>query len=392
MFHDQSRLLKDHYNVIECVFNLTEGHAFPSANQLIDLKVPAGKSVLGKLWRFIQRVMLLRRIKKEHSIDICISHLEGADLVNVLSRRHEKTICWVHGSKKHDANIEGWLGRIRHKVLIPFTYRHCDAVVTVSTAIASELTMDYNVSSGKIQTIYNFFEADSIRELAKAPLQKDIESVFYKCQTIITAGRLARQKNPIRFIEWYATFRANSNAKLLIVGDGEYRNAALQTCSACGLRTYHPWSNMEIDNDYDVYFFGFQENPFAFVARATLFVLPSLWEGFPMVLGEAMACGVPIASADCPTGPRELLTDKLIERETVTSTRFCEYGVLLPLLKPEKYGEWSDTIGNVLTNNDILDKYRTITQTRVERFSKSIYYTALVDLLNKMVNQSERDE
>jgi glycosyltransferase involved in cell wall biosynthesis len=52
---------------------------------------------------------------------------------------------------------------------------------------------------------------------------------------------------------------------------------------------------------------GFVDNPYAYMARATVFVLSSAWEGFSCVLVEAMACGCPVVSTDCPSGPAEIL-------------------------------------------------------------------------------------
>jgi glycosyltransferase involved in cell wall biosynthesis len=54
---------------------------------------------------------------------------------------------------------------------------------------------------------------------------------------------------------------------------------------------------------------GFVQNPYSYMARASLFVLPSKWEGLPTVLVEAMYLGVPIVATDCPGGSREILRD-----------------------------------------------------------------------------------
>ena len=65
----------------------------------------------------------------------------------------------------------------------------------------------------------------------------------------------------------------------------------------------------ELGIDSDVSLPGFQNNAYSFLRHASVFVLSSLWEGLPTVLIEALACGTPIISTDCPSGPREILED-----------------------------------------------------------------------------------
>ncbi len=76
----------------------------------------------------------------------------------------------------------------------------------------------------------------------------------------------------------------------------------------------------------DVSLLGFVENPYAYMSRASLFILSSRWEGLPTVLIEALFCGVPVISTDCPSGPREVLADG-------------KYGALVPVHNPTALAE-----------------------------------------------------
>jgi glycosyltransferase involved in cell wall biosynthesis len=80
----------------------------------------------------------------------------------------------------------------------------------------------------------------------------------------------------------------------VILGEGAERDALARAGNELGL-------------GYDIDMPGFVANPFALMARAGAFVLPSRWEGFPNALVEAMACGAPVVASDCPSGPQEIL-------------------------------------------------------------------------------------
>lgn len=81
---------------------------------------------------------------------------------------------------------------------------------------------------------------------------------------------------------------------LLILGEGEKRFELEGMIRSLGLEN-------------DVQMLGFMPNPYMYMARASVFVLSSAWEGFSNVTAEALACGIPIVSTDCPSGPAEIL-------------------------------------------------------------------------------------
>jgi glycosyltransferase involved in cell wall biosynthesis len=105
--------------------------------------------------------------------------------------------------------------------------------------------------------------------------------------------------------------RGSVPAKLLVLGEGEDRAQLESLARALGVAPY-------------VEFAGYQSNPYKFMARASAFVMSSAWEGFGNVLVEAMACGTPVVSTDCPSGPVEILD----------SGRF---GMLTPVGDPEAF-------------------------------------------------------
>ena len=85
-------------------------------------------------------------------------------------------------------------------------------------------------------------------------------------------------------------------ARLVILGEGRERDALAGLVRELGI-------------GHAVALPGFVANPFAWMARARVFAVSSIYEGLSMVLVEAMACGTPVVSTDCPHGPREVLED-----------------------------------------------------------------------------------
>ncbi len=111
---------------------------------------------------------------------------------------------------------------------------------------------------------------------------------------VLGVGRLTRQKNFGTLISAFARLRATKPARLIILGEGEERSHLENLVQERGLAG-------------DVELPGFVQNPYAYMHRAAVFVLSSIWEGLPNSLIEALACGCPVVSTDCPGGPAEIL-------------------------------------------------------------------------------------
>src|SRR5262249_54469789 len=111
---------------------------------------------------------------------------------------------------------------------------------------------------------------------------------------VLGVGRLALQKDFSTLIKAFAHVRSRAPARLLILGDGEKRVELEVLVKELGLTA-------------DVCLLGYVDNPFAYMRRCAAFVLSSEYEGLPNSLIEAMACGAPVISTDCPCGPAEIL-------------------------------------------------------------------------------------
>lgn len=185
------------------------------------------------------------------------------------------------------------VGRIVY-ALVPWVYRWADGITAVSQAAARDLEQFAHLPAGAVRAIYNPFDLQRIHRMAYdeprhpwlAPGQPPV---------VLAIGRLAEEKDFPTLIRAFAQSRSRGNARLLILGEGPLRPALLAEAAACGL----PEEDFQMP--------GFVDNPYAFLARAGVFVLSSRWEGLPGVLIEAMACGTPVVSTDCPSGPHEIL-------------------------------------------------------------------------------------
>ena len=184
--------------------------------------------------------------------------------------------------------------------LVRRAYGQAEAIVAVSNGVADDLAVWSGLPRARIVTIYNPVMSDEL----VARRSERVDHPWFQPgapPVIMSAGRLGRAKDHPTLIRAFARVRRARPARLVIFGEG--KSAAKTAKSIAALQALAG----ELGVSDDVAFPGFVANPFAYMARAALFALSSVNEGLPGVLIQAMACGCPVVSTDCPSGPAEIL-------------------------------------------------------------------------------------
>lgn len=193
------------------------------------------------------------------------------------------------------AAYPGWRMRAT-TLMMRCSYLRADRIVSVSEGVAADLLQRIPLDAERVVTIYNPVVDDALH--ARANVEPACAWLSARAPSdppvVLAAGRLVPQKDFATLIEAFALLRGTRTARLLILGEGHLRATLTAQIARLGL-------------EGDVALPGFEPNPYSAMRTAQLFVLSSRFEGLPGVLIQAMACGIPVVSTDCPSGPREVL-------------------------------------------------------------------------------------
>lgn len=276
----------------------------------------------------LKRLIALKRIKRDLNLDVTISFSEALNIQNILTMGNDKIIITHHTLLSKNEKLEDIYGKIL-KLLIKFFYNRASLIVSVSKRAAQDLISNFNIKPSKVHIIPNPIPVEEIREKARENLGE--YAPIFKHPVIITAGRLTHAKGQWYLLRIFKRLKEKfPELKLVILGDGELKDYLIKLSKQLGLKTY---INGEI-NDLDVYFLGFQDNPYKFFKYSKVFVLSSLREALPLVVLEVMALGVPVIASDCG-GTREILAPSTDPSYETREVEFAEYGILLPVFKGE---------------------------------------------------------
>jgi glycosyltransferase involved in cell wall biosynthesis len=209
----------------------------------------------------------------------------------------------VVSNSESNSSLPDWL----LQQLTKWTYPLSDQMIAVSEGVADDVSQSLDLRRKDFEVVYNpVIDPETFERT-----EQTVEHAWFSDETtpvVLGVGRLVEQKGFSTLIRAFAEVKERRAARLVILGEGEKRPILERQTKRLGVES-------------DIWMPGFVSNPLKYMARASVFVLSSRWEGLGNVLIEAMACGTPVVSTDCPSGPSEILKEG-------------EYGRLVPVGDP----------------------------------------------------------
>lgn len=195
--------------------------------------------------------------------------------------------------------------------IVSTQYLFSDKIIAVSADVKKDLCKNHGIKDGLCVTIRNPLDVENV-------INKSIENVEHEwfldsVPIILGVGRFVEQKQFSVLIESFELLTRREDVRLVLAGDGPLR------------KKLHSLA-VELGIEERVDFLGFVSNPYKYMRRAQLLAISSQYEGFGVVVVEALACGTPIVSTNCPGGPSDILNDG-------------EYGELVDVGDPNELAE-----------------------------------------------------
>ncbi len=268
---------------------------------LFAIRTPYKIRYLASLVRYLRRA----------SPDVLLTAMTGPNLTALWARRlasvPTRVVISEHNSLSQkiqaETNRQQWGWRFLPPV-ISRTYPWANAIIAVSDGVADDLSAKTGLPRESIQTLYNPVVTPEL-EARRETTPDHPWFAQGSPPVILGVGRLAKQKDFSTLLRAFARVRESKDARLIILGEGSERKNLEALAQRLGVADAASFP-------------GWVANPYAYMAQAKVLALSSAFEGLGNVLIEALACGCPVVSTDCPSGPSEILAGG-------------DYGTLVPV-------------------------------------------------------------
>lgn len=327
-----SDLLIQENRVFLYTYDGTYEPEYSYSGKLQVLNVPSkGKNKLNQVITLGRRFKKLENQLKKDQIDLLISFCSTANFPAMFQKI------------PRIASIRLYSEYFSYRKIYQFLIKHTNSQLVVQThRLKNDILQDIGMKySSKIKVVANPLDLKDLREKMMDEPEKNFKAAIKGKKVICFTASFKTSKNHINLLKSFKLlYQELKDVVLVLIGsDGELEE-----------QIYKMVNHSTISEA--VIFLGKQSNPFKYEKMADLFVLPSLYEGIPNVLIEAMAVGLPVIATDCPSGPKEILCSSPdLSRVTMKSER-VDYGILI-----QPFDDTLDfDIDNVSEQNFILAK------------------------------------
>ena len=265
-------------NEVHLVLLVKSVHFFKVNNKVIIHELGfENKNFYYRIYSQIKTFIRLRALFKKERPDIVLSFLTQYNVFTILASRFLKLKVFVSDRSNPKKKLPKTIDFLRNT-----TYKYATGIIA-QTSLAKEI-LEKSTGSKNIKVIPN-------------PIK--INNFHYnhnKENIILNVGRLIPQKGQKYLIEAFSKL-TNTDWKLVILGEGDLRDELENQIKNLGItnRVYMPGSVQNVDE---------------WMEKASIFAFPSISEGFPNALVEAMSLGLPCVSFDCDAGPRDIIENK----------------------------------------------------------------------------------
>lgn len=327
----------------------------PPEVTVVQLNQPIGDGFAKVFLKMPLIAYKLHRYCKKNQIQTSVAFLNRACYINALMRSlYGYKGCIIMSERTHQSTMlagTGWMYRTISRRMVKFAYKRADHVIANAHAVKTDLINHFGVRA-PITVIHNPVDVDAILKASNEPVDIEFEQgVFH----FIAVGGFRREKNYPLLFEAFSLLK-DLPVQLVIVGGGMLEQQVKECISQFELTDR-------------VILTGIVSNPYKYIVRADCMVLSSYVEGFPNVLLEGLACGKPVVSTDCKSGPREILAPQTDPQYQVEDEIECAaYGILT---NPQQAVQLAAGMRKMYEDDTLRNRYAALAVDRARSFDVS---------------------
>lgn len=368
-----AKLMADNLRSSTCVLFENEANIILPEHEMHIVGGPRATSSLGVLLINVWRLIFIQFIKFKLRPTSTISHLEGPNFANILTFMGGKRILFVHNRVSMNYSSRG-IRNLLKKRLVEMLYHRADRIVGVSRDVCSELVESFKVEPERVLVIPNPIDIAAITA-GSVRAYGDVRDQILSERYLINVASLSPQKNHQLLLRIFAQLvkkhEGYCDLKLVLVGDGNQRQNLRKLSIELDLEICELESE-SFSKSAQVFFVGFERNPYPLVRHAKLLIMTSLWEGLPIALLEAMSLGIPSVLSDCSDGIRtawEILPERP-DPMLSDGYRWSRYGALIREAGDDvaSIRLWSTAIVQLLKDQELYENCSVAAKVRAEYF------------------------